>query len=275
MLAYAASLGLGAIACSKKKDAPQITSPLGTIVTSAQAADGGAFARGAVRLVTMTFDSTPMGAPSAAVVVVPAWGAPGEKFPVVVALHGHGESLKPPLEGAMGWPRDYALTRAFGRLAAPPLTKDDYESFVSDARLADVNAQLASRPFRGVIVACPFMPDGDVHSTTPQMGPTTASRAEFILKMLLPKVRAETPARADAKSTGIDGVSFGGALALRIGLSNPDAFGAVSPHWRRTRPQITCSLHRMRAPRTRRSRSTSSRATATTSGARFSPPMRP
>jgi len=228
MLSYAASVAASlTLGCSKKKDAPQITSPLGTIVTSAQGTDGGAFPRGAVRLVTMTFDSTPMGAPSAAVVVVPAWGAPNEKFPVVVALHGHGESLKPPAEGAMGWPRDYALTRAYGRLAAPPLTKDDYESFVSDTRLAEVNRDLAARPFRGVIVACPFMPDGDVHSTSPQTGPTTTSRAEFILKILLPKVRAETPARADAKSTGIDGVSFGGALALRIGLGNPDAFGAV------------------------------------------------
>lgn len=226
-LSLAASLLASSVfGCSKKKDAPQITSPLGTVVSAAQATDGG-FPRGAVRLVTMTFDSTPMGTPSAAVVVVPAWGAPGEKFPVVVALHGHGESLKAPLEGAMGWPRDYALTRAYGRLASPPLTKDDYESFVSDARLRDVNADLVARPFRGVIVACPYMPDGDVKSDRPQMGPTTASRAEFILKMLLPKVRAETPARADAKSTGIDGVSFGGALALRIGLANAEAFGAV------------------------------------------------
>ncbi len=228
-LSFTASLAASiAFGCSKKREAPQITAPLGTVVAgSAPAADGVAFPRGAVRLVTMTFDATPMGQPSAAVVVVPAWGAPGEKFPVVVALHGHGESQKPPLEGAMGWPRDYALTRAVGRLASPPLTKDDYESFVTDTRLRDVNAELAARPFRGVIVACPFMPDGDVRSTSPQMGPTTSSRAEFILKMLLPRVRAETPARADAKSTGIDGVSFGGALALRIGLANSEAFGAV------------------------------------------------
>lgn len=224
VLSFAAALALG---CSKKKEAAPITAPLGTIVQGTAGGDGGVFPRGAVRLVTLKFDSTPMGQPSAAVVVVPAWGAPGEKFPVVVALHGHGESLKPPLEGAMGWPRDYALTRAYGRLAAPPITKEDYESFVSTDRLREVNAELGARPFRGVIVACPFMPDGDVHSTTPQMGPTTASRAEFILKMLLPKVRAETPARTDARSTGIDGVSFGGALALRIGLSNPEAFGAV------------------------------------------------
>ena len=224
VLGFAAALTLG---CSKKKEAAPITAPLGTVVDGTTGADGGVYPRGAVRLVTMKFDTTQMGQPSAAVVVVPAWGAPGEKFPVVVALHGHGESLKPPLEGAMGWPRDYALTRAMGRLAVPPLTKDDYESFVTDDRLREVNAELSSRPFRGVIVVCPFMPDGDVRSTTPQMGPTTASRAEFILKMLLPRVRAETPARADARSTGIDGVSFGGALALRIGLANAESFGAV------------------------------------------------
>jgi hypothetical protein len=224
-------LGLASLAtaCSKRKEAAPIATPLGTVVDDVKSGpDAGGFPRGAVRLEKWRFDTNPMGAPSFAVVVVPAWGAPGEKFPVVVALHGHGESLKSPEEGAMGWPRDYALTRAVGRLASPPLTKDDWESFVTDARMAEVNDALKKEPARGVIVACPYMPDGDVRSTNAANGPTLASRADFIMNVLLPRVRKELPALSAPASTGIDGISFGGALALRIGLGNPSAFGAVS-----------------------------------------------
>jgi hypothetical protein len=69
-----------------------------------------------------------------AVVVVPSWSAPAERLPVLIALHGRGEATKGPVEGAMGWPRDYALLRAIGRLCAPPLTSADYEAFVDPAR---------------------------------------------------------------------------------------------------------------------------------------------
>jgi enterochelin esterase-like enzyme len=44
---------------------------------------------------------------------------------------------------------------------------------------------------------------------------------------VLPRVRAELPVLPAAAATGIDGVSLGGAVALRVGLGNPDAFGAV------------------------------------------------
>jgi iron(III)-salmochelin esterase len=219
-----ASLAFGS-GCSKK-EAPPITSPLGMIVDDA-ARDGGSYPRGAVRLVKMRFDATPMGGPSYCVCVVPAWGAPGEKFPVLVALHGHGESLKSPEEGAMGWPRDYALTRAFTRACAPPLTRDDYEGFVSDERLAEVNNLLNIKSVGGLIVASPFMPDGDIRPGSPGPGPSLAARAEFVTKVLLPRVQKETPALVSRDATGIDGVSFGGALSLRIGLTNPDVFGAV------------------------------------------------
>jgi len=40
-------------------------------------------------------------------------------------------------------------------------------------------------------------------------------------------VRRETNALAGPESTGIDGVSLGGAIALRIGLTSPALFGAV------------------------------------------------
>jgi hypothetical protein len=157
-----------------------------------------------------------------AVVVVPTWGAPGELFPVLVALHGRGEAMKPPAEGAMGWPRDYAMVRAIDRLRAPPLRVADYEGFADPARLAEANASLAAHRFRGLIVVCPWLPD-----LRPAATGDLAACAKHIVGTLLPRVRREMPALSAAESTGIDGVSLGGVTALRIGLTFPEVFGAV------------------------------------------------
>jgi hypothetical protein len=157
-----------------------------------------------------------------AVVVVPTWGVPSARFPVVVALHGRGEALKRPSDGAMGWPRDYALVRAIDRLRAPPLRETDYEGLAEPARMAEANAELATRPFGGLVVVCPWLPDIHPASTA-----DISVYTRFVLDVLLPRVRRETPALAAPEATGIDGVSLGGVLALRMGFANPEAFGAV------------------------------------------------
>lgn len=174
-----------------------------------------------VRLVEYDLGAQPWGR-ARAVVVVPTWGTADERFPVLVALHGRGEAVKAPAEGAMGWPRDYAMVRAIDRLRAPPLTQADFEGWIEGTHLAQVNASLAQRPFRGVIVACPWMPDLDPTSAT-----EVATYAQFVTESLVPRVRRDTPAAQAPQSTGIDGVSLGGAVALRIGLSRPDVFGAI------------------------------------------------
>jgi enterochelin esterase-like enzyme len=51
--------------------------------------------------------------------------------------------------------------------------------------------------------------------------------AAFLIEVLLPRIRRELPISAGPESTGIDGVSLGGALALRIGLAHPETFGVV------------------------------------------------
>jgi hypothetical protein len=155
-------------------------------------------------------------------VVVPAWGGPDARFPVVVALHGRGEAMKTPAEGALGWPRDYALVRAMDRLHAPPLRPNDYEGFVEPARLAETNASLVVRPFGGVIVACPYLPD-----VRPAATGDISAYGRYVLDVLIPRIRRDTPALTTPEATGIDGVSLGGLIALRIGLTSPDVFGAV------------------------------------------------
>jgi hypothetical protein len=174
-----------------------------------------------VRVLPWDLGPQPWG-PGRAVVLVPSWGAPTDRFPVVVALHGRGEAVKAPSEGALGWPRDYALVRAIDRMRSPPLRDADYEGLVDPPRMAVVNESLAKRAFAGLIVVCPWLPD--VHpAATADIG----AYARFVLDVLLPRVRRDTPANPAPEATGIDGVSLGGILALRIGLAAPDAFGAV------------------------------------------------
>lgn len=143
------------------------------------------------------------------------------KLPVLIALHGWGEALKGPKRGARGWFDDYWMTKARGRLAAPPLTEDDFQRFVAPERLAKINATLEARPYGGLIVVCPYTPkallDGFGHAST---------YATFLVDELLPRVYRETPALTD--STGIDGVSLGGRTALLVGFDRPDAFRAVA-----------------------------------------------
>ena len=173
--------------------------------------------RGEVGTETWTF-----GADGRAVIIVPSWLKPGGQLPVLVALHGRGEAQKGPELGALGWPNDYALLRAIDRICKPPLTKKDFEGFVDDDRLADFNTSLTKRPFKGLIVVCPYLPDMDLQKPAPMR-----AYGEYLIKSLLPRVWKELPAIGTRASTGIDGVSLGGAVALRVGFANPDVFGAV------------------------------------------------
>lgn len=210
-------LALGAIAafpiaCSKQEKSSRATPP--TPTGEPRVVDATTHSR----LLEWDIDG-PIG-PGRAAILVPN-GPPEARYPVLVALHGRGEAVKSPAVGALGWPRDYAMRRAIERVSAPPLTDPDFEGFSDPQRLARINADLAATPYAGLIVACPHVPDigpngGDVRAV-----------ARFVTDVLLPRVRRETPAIDAPEATGIDGVSMGGALALRIGLTHPEAFGAV------------------------------------------------
>jgi pimeloyl-ACP methyl ester carboxylesterase len=142
--------------------------------------------------------------------------------PLLVALHGRGETERGLEAGARGWRDDYDLGRADGRLRNPPLVADDLLGFVRAERLAQLNASLARTPYRGLCVACPYTP------YLPDPGPSGARGfASFVVDTLLPAVRRELGLEVERSKTGIDGVSLGGRLALLVGLSHPEAFGAV------------------------------------------------
>lgn len=197
-------------------DPPKPAPPLPPTVTP-EIVEAGGGPRGKVGMDTWTFDGN-----GRAVVLTPGWVPSGEKLPVLFALHGRGEANKGPVDGVMGWPRDYALLRAIERVCAPPITSDDLEGFVDPKRLSDHNAALEKEPWKGLIVVCPYSPDVDLRKP-----PQIKEYSDYLMKVMLPRVKKELPVIGTAQSIGIDGVSLGGALALRIGLNNADAFGAL------------------------------------------------
>ncbi len=142
--------------------------------------------------------------------------------PLLVALHGRGEAGRGLQTGARGWRDDYDLDRASRRAQSPPLTKADFHGFVHPKRLAELNASLAETPFTGLSVACPYTPALPDRSLQGARG-----FASFVTDRLIPEVRKKLALKAEPKRTGIDGVSMGGRLALLVGLSHPDVFGAV------------------------------------------------
>jgi enterochelin esterase-like enzyme len=179
--------------------------------------EGGTGPRGEV--ITETWK---LGEDGRAVTIVPAWRKPDEKLPLLFAFHGRGEAMKGPDLGVMGWPKDYKLLRAIERVCAPPLTTEDFESFVEPARLKMHNDALAARPFAGLCIVCPYSPDTDWRRAK-----TMSDYGDYIIGTVLPRALKELPLLGTPASIGIDGVSLGGAQSLRIGLTHADRFGAV------------------------------------------------
>lgn len=209
-----ALLGAALMACSRREaPAPATVAPPPAPPPDAAPA--------AARVLDWTMSPWP-GGDALARIVVPTWGAVGQRFPVLIALHGRGEALKGPARGAAGWPDDYGMIRAFERLRSPPLVRGDLAGLVDDARLEAMNTTLRRDGFRGLIVACPYVPDLDLTSTK-----EIERYGRAVMEILLPRVRAETPAIATAAATGIDGVSLGGIVALRVGLGHATDLGAV------------------------------------------------
>jgi len=169
------------------------------------------------------FEQAPFG-PTDVVISVPEAPSTDTRFPVLVAFHGRGESLKGSRRGARGWIDDYLLSRAGERLEHPPLVPADFETYVSAARLEQINAALRAQPYAGLIVVCPYLPDVLQRDAAWAAG---TALADFIADTLLPRVYAKTPALGTAASTGVDGVSLGGRASLLVGFARPLAFGSV------------------------------------------------
>lgn len=220
--------GLGASAC-RQRSQPELLDPAVRSPPSPSAAEpGGSSAPVALALapqeLTWDYPTTAVG-PMRIVVSVPARSRPEERFPVLVLLHGMGEAQKGPERGARGFIDDYWMPRAIERLRRPPLGRDDLLGMVTPARLDELNLALGRRPYRGLVVVCPYTP---VRLRDLGVTETESSYADFLVDEVLPRVVRETPALGELSATGIDGVSLGGRGALLVGLARPRAFGVVS-----------------------------------------------
>ena len=143
-------------------------------------------------------------------------------WPTLVALHGRGET-RSLAAGAHGWRDDYGVDRVIARLGQPPLTKDDLLGYVTEERLRALQASLAKNAYLGLQLVTPFTPDLSQRTLS-----EAAAFSGFITDTLLPAVGKKTGVVPARQTTGIDGVSLGGRLALLIGFSRPDVFASVA-----------------------------------------------
>lgn len=146
-----------------------------------------------------------------------------ERFPLLVLLHGLAETESEAI-GVRAWSDRYGLLAADRRLRHPPVVRERPNRYLSDERLAKINARLAARPFRGFVVVCPYTPNVYKEASTAS---AVDRYAAWIKQTLLPAARAATPARTEAEATAIDGCSLGGYVALEVFLRAPEEFGAV------------------------------------------------
>jgi hypothetical protein len=143
-------------------------------------------------------------------------------LPLLVALHGRGESGRGLEIGAHGWRDDYGLDALDQKLRTQTISAADMGDMVRPDRLARLNASLQKAPYEGLVVACPYTP------LVSDRSPRGAEPfARFVMENLLPRARAEAKAADARERTGIDGVSMGGRLALLVGLQHPEVFGVV------------------------------------------------
>jgi hypothetical protein len=154
--------------------------------------------------------------------LVPKHLAPGERVPLLVLLHGLGETGDERL-GAYAWLERYGLGAAYDRLRRPPIARTSRRGEWTDGRLAEVNAALAAQPFRGLAIACPVTPN--IYKARDQAA-ALDGYARWIADVVLPRARAEAPVFDDARRTGLDGCSLGGLVGIEVFLRRPDLFGA-------------------------------------------------
>lgn len=154
--------------------------------------------------------------------LIPKHVPAGTKLPLLILLHGLGETGNE-LLGIHAWGERYGLVKAYERLRRPPVERLFPKlPYLTDAHREQLNASLAKKPFAGMVMACPVTPN-------PYRGApaevTLDRYTAWLADTLLPAVRAEAPVLQDARSTGLDGCSLGGYVGVEVFLRRPELFG--------------------------------------------------
>lgn len=157
-----------------------------------------------------------------ALVLAPSHVPAGTKLPVLVLLHGLGETGNEQL-GLHAWGDKYGLVRCYERLLHPPVERlFPKQPWLTDEHRARINAELGKRPFRGLVLVCPVTPNP--HKVGPAAR-TLDRYADWIEGTLLPETHKRVPCLQGAKSTGLDGCSLGGYVGMEVFLRKPKLFG--------------------------------------------------
>jgi hypothetical protein len=148
--------------------------------------------------------------------LVPKHLRPGEKVPLLILLHGLGETIDERM-GAFAWVERYGLGLAYDRLRRPPLVPTGDRDDWGPGRVDEVNALLARRPFRGLVVACPFTPDLPIGAPGVLDG-----FARWLVEIVAARAREEAPVLDGPPLLG--GCSLGGHFSLEMFLRRPRDF---------------------------------------------------
>jgi hypothetical protein len=156
--------------------------------------------------------------------LVPKHVAKGTKLPLLVLLHGLGETNNEKL-GIRAWSELYGLVRAYERLRHPPIQRlFEKKPYLSDERRRELDAELARRPLRGLVIACPVTPNphrlGDPAKAIDRY-------ADWLEKTLIPAAKKRAPVAEGAANTGLDGCSLGGYVGFEVFLRKPELFGTI------------------------------------------------
>lgn len=143
--------------------------------------------------------------------------------PLLVVFHGKGETGNAAL-GVRAWVDRYGLGTSYARLLAPPVAPE-LPKWVHwrPERLTEINTRLAQRPFGGLAVACPYVPDV---FGLPDRVRFLDDFARWVVDEVVARTRRETPILEGARHVGVDGVSLGGFVSIEVFLRRPEAFGA-------------------------------------------------
>jgi hypothetical protein len=143
---------------------------------------------------------------------------------LLVLFHGLGETSSEAL-GIRAFADRYGLVQADRRLRRPPVGRTLKDAvFLTDERIAALNAELARDPYRGLALVCPFTPNV---FRQPSTAGALDRYSAWVVDKLLPVVRRTFGVPEGPSNTGVDGVSLGGFVSLEVFLRRPEAFGAA------------------------------------------------
>lgn len=157
-----------------------------------------------------------------AVVLVPTHLQKGERVPLLIALHGLAETVADEM-GAYAWVRRYGIGNGYAHARAPEtISLASLNKMATELRVAELRAELAKQPFRGMVIACPYTPNIWKAAPTPDL--VLDAYTPWLFDVLLPRLRAETPIN---DRVAVDGVSLGGYASLGVGVRKLDAIHSL------------------------------------------------